>query len=236
MKKPLDLKSLKNKFNLKNLPDDEYVSIACQAYVTEYSIREIKNYIQTLIKHSYNQNTQDEKKMQPILSRLFQEQDIDYSSFCEKFKRFLDTYLSVQSEVNLDFLKNLLSFIELIVNNPLIREYKIKQFIEWNKNQKEAEEKSDACRELKRRVFSGEQTLVSFQVMHELFGSQASIIQEKWINLGIGIHFFDANVPEEYKIAEKTAREASKAKKFNREYNDFSYLSNSPSSVSYLYG
>ncbi|MEN9450565.1 MAG: hypothetical protein RJA83_1183 [Pseudomonadota bacterium] len=66
--------------------------------------------------------------------------------------------------------------------------------------------------------------------MEELFGAEAQTMQAKW-KQALGVHFFDANDKEECKAA---LHEAAEIIKFNRQCNDYSGLSTSPSSASYF--
>ena len=144
--------------------------------------------------------------------------------FQSHYKEFKSDY-----KADLNFLQQLLSQLYLIAENPNIAQFKNEHFMQQNKKQTEDDEKFEARRELLQRIREGKQSSVAYQRMQELFGTEASTMQEKW-KKNLGIHFFDANDEKERKLA---FIEAAEIIKFNRECNTFC-LSTSPSSTSYL--
>ena len=210
--------------------------IEFQSAVVESSILGIKIFIQDhFLIHVPKENTR--KNAHRYFYQFFTDTDIRKSvniaellinklpeDFQSHYKEFKSDY-----KADLNFLQQLLSQLYLIAENPNIAQFKNEYFMQQNKKQTEDDEKFEARRELLQRIREGKQSSVAYQRMQELFGTEASTMQEKW-KKNLGIHFFDANDEKERKLA---FIEAAEIIKFNRECNTFC-LSTSPSSTSYL--
>lgn len=233
MKKSLDLETLKKVFSENNgsLESRKNFPIECQSAVAENSILAIKIFIKDhLMIHVRKENTRHD-----IHRAFYQFFNNKYSgkplNVAKLILKKLPEHLQATYEPDLNFLQKLLSQLYLVIEDPMLVEYKTNCFIAWNKNQRDYEEKNAARRELLQRIREGKQSSIAYQRMEELFGVEAQTIQEKWKKT-LGVHFFDANDKKERKLA---LQEADQMIKFNREYNDFSCLSTSPSSASYFY-
>jgi hypothetical protein len=228
-KKPLDLDALKKVFaaNHGSLEYGKNFSIECQSAVAEHSILAIK----VFIKDHFMIYVRKENTRQDIHRSFYQFFNNEYSgkplNVAKLILKKLPEPLQSTYETDLNFLQQLLSQLYLAIEDPEIVKFKNKRFMQWNKNQREYEEKSEGRRELLQRIREGKQSSVAYQRMEELFGAEAPLMQTKWEKT-LGVHFFDANNKEEYKI------EAAKIVKFNHKYNDYSCLSTSPSSASYF--
>ena len=233
-KKQLDLKQLKKVFeaNHGSLEYRKNFSIACQSEVAEYHIHAIK----VFIKDNFLIYVRKENTRHDIHRAFYQFFSNEYSgkplNVAKLILKKLPAHLQSKCEADLNFLQKLLSQLYSIVDDPLVVDYKNKSLMAWNKIQREHEEKSEARRELMSRIRDGKQSSIAYQRMEELFGNEASTIQEKWKKV-LGMHFFDANDKEECKAA---LHETNEIIKFNHEYKDFSCLSTSPSSANYFYG
>lgn len=237
-KKPLDLvglAALKNVFdaNHSSLELGNNFSTAHQSTVAENSILAIKIFIKDhFMIHVPRENTR--KDIHRVFYQFFNN---EYSgkplNVAKLILKKLPEHLQSSCEPDLNFLQQLLTQLYLIIENPAVVAYKNNFLIAWSKSQRDFEEKNEARRELLQRIREGKQSSIAYQRMEELFGSEAQIMQEKW-KKALGVHFFDANDKEEYKLA---LQEADQIKKFNHEHhehNDFSCLSVSPLSVSYF--
>lgn len=235
-KKQLNLESLKKIFNTNHsLQHYKHFSIFCQLSVIESSIKEIKKYI----KDHYMIHVHKENTRQDIHRAFYQFYNNEYTgkplNVAKLILKKLPNDLQIVHEADLNFLQELLSQLYVIFDDQKLTDYKNKCLIIRNKHLSDEQDRNEARIELTHRIFHGQQTSVSYQRMQEVFGSQAPVIQENWKKLAIGINFFDATDPVEYKAAEKEAEDAKEAIKFNREYNDYSCLSSSPSSINYFY-
>ncbi len=231
-KKPLNLDHLKNFFetHLRSLEYRKKFSIACQSAVVEYNILAIKEFIKdNLMIYVRKENTR-----QDIHRAFYQFFNNEYIgkplNVAKLILKKLPPDLQSKYAADLDFLQQLLTRLYQIQEDPSMVEYKNKCFLLWNKSQREYEEKSEARRELLQRIRSGKQSSIAYQRMEELFGAEAQTMQAKWKRT-LGVHFFDANDKEECKAA---LHEAAEIIKFNRQCNDYSGLSTSPSSASYF--
>jgi hypothetical protein len=86
----------------------------------------------------------------------------------------------------------LLKQLYLLLENPVIQRSKQQRLIATEKARQEAEERTEAQLELKRRIAGGLQSSVSFQRMKELYGEKAEAIQKQWTKQHL-INFFDAS-------------------------------------------
>lgn len=231
-KKPLDLEKLKKFFEAgqDSLEYRKNFSIACQSAVAEYTIHAIKVFIKDNIMiyvHKENSRNDIHRAFYKFFNNELMGKPLNVAKLILKK---LPQHLQTKYQADLNFLQQFLSQLYLIQEDPNIVKYKIKYFLTWNKSQREYEEKTEARRELLQRIRSGKQSSVAHQRMEELFGSEAAVVQAKW-KQALGVHFFDATNQEECKTA---LYEAAEIIKFNRECNDFSCLSTSPSSASYF--
>lgn len=230
-KKQFDLEKLKIIFNT-NQGSLEYrknFSIPCQSTIIEKSILVIKIYIKNnFMVHIDKKNTRHDihRAFYKFFNNEYTEQPFNVAKLIlEK----LPEPLHLSCAENLHFLQQLLSKLYLVLDDPLMVNYKNRCLITQYKSQQDDEERIGARRELLERIRDGKQSSIAYQRMNELFGSEAPTMQEKWKKT-LGIHFFDANDKEEYKAALKAAAEMTQ---FNREYNDFSCLSHPTLTVSY---
>ena len=203
--------------------------IELQSAVVENSILALKTFIKDhFLIYVPKENTR--KNVHRYFYQFFTDADTRKSvNLAELLINKLPEDLQSKYKDDLNFLQKLLSQLYLIAENPIIVKFKNEQLMTQNKKQTEDKEKFEARRELLQRIHEGKQSSVAYQRMEELFGTKASIMQEKW-KKNLGVHFFDANDKEERKLAFK---EAAEIIKFNREYNTFC-LSTSPSSTSHF--
>ncbi|MGC1854037.1 MAG: hypothetical protein WA659_01495 [Candidatus Aquirickettsiella sp.] len=231
-KNPLGLATLKKVFTANHGSLEHYknFSVACQVAVAESSILAIKVYI----KDNFMIYVRKENTRHDIHRSFYQFFNNEYIgkplNVAKLILKKLPEHLQSQSETDLNLLQQLLSQLYLIIENPTLVAYKTSRIIAWNKKQREYEEKNEARRELLQRIRDGKQSSIAYQCMEEIFGSEAQTIQEN-LKKTLGVHFFDANDKEEYKIA---LHEAAEIIKFNHEHNDFSSLSSSPLSTNYF--
>lgn len=226
-----DLDALKKVFtaNHGSLEYRKNFPIEFQSAVVESSILAIKIFIKDhFLIYAPKENTR--KNVHRYFYQFFTDADTRKSvNIAELLLKKLPEHLQSKYKTDLNFLQQLLSQLYLIAEDPNIAKFKNEHLMQQNKKQTEDEEKFEARRELLQRIREGKQSSVAYQRMQELFGTEASTMQEKW-KKNLGVHFFDANDKQERKLALK---EAAEIIKFNRECNTFC-LSTSPASTSYF--
>lgn len=237
-KQPFDINVFKKAFQETQGPLNHHLtfSTTLQFVVAERHISAIK----VFIKNHIMVHVPKESKRQDL--------HYIFNQFCsnDNYDKFLNSIMLIPEKLaedlrqsvkaDLIFLKQLLSQLYSILENPLVTQYKNELMMEQIKSQRDHEEKAEASRELLLNIHEGRQSRIAYQRMEELFGDQAPIMQEKWKK--IGVHFFDAYDEEELKLAKK---EAEEMKRLNRECNDLysltatsSCLGTSPSLTSYF--
>lgn len=224
IKQPFNLKLFKTFFldSQTSINHHQTFSAALQFAVAESYISAIKVYIkeQIMIYVPKKNKRQD-------IHHIFK-QFCNYDNY-EKFLKIKDHILNKlpedlrgDTEADLNVIQQLLSQLYLILEEPSVIQYKNELMMKEINGQRHYEEKTHEARELLVRISEGSQTRVSFQRMKELFGDNATAVQEKWNNSHLNVHFFDGNDKEELKLAKK---EAEAMKRLNRECSELYSIS-----------